>query len=367
MAEVLGGRCLRLWLPRVCEWASAALAALLLPLLAVLCGCDFVVQPLGGSEGRTMVYVAVGKLGAPNAGIICTRIGCVVIDPMLSPTLGDLLNTQAQAKSRIFWDNLHAAGKMPKRTQAPPVLYVFNTTYRASHSFGNQSFDKADVISTTKAKERLEVDATAMRAELRDQWKVPGLENHAAASATLTLDDGAFNLDTPDVKIKFVAMGDCVGEGDAVVFLPVQKVLFAGDLVIPGYMPYYKSRTPTTRQWIEALKKLEKWDIETVVPGHGEVAKKDAITQQREFLEALVSEVEQAIKAGKTADQAAQSVKLPKYAKWMRYDDWLPENVKLVYREMKATPALSEQKGGDVGAGAVKPASIERPDGFRDK
>ncbi|MFH0939100.1 MAG: MBL fold metallo-hydrolase, partial [Planctomycetota bacterium] len=343
---------------------------MLLPLLIVLGGCDFVVQPLGGSEGRTMVYVAIGKLGAPNAGIICTRIGCVVIDPMLSPVLGDALNAQAQAKSRIFWDNLHSAGKTLKRTQAPPVLYVFNTTYRASHSFGNQSFNKADVISTTKAKERLEMDAMAMRAELRDQWKVPGLEYHAIASASLTVDEGAFNLDTPDIKIRFVAMGNCVGEGDAVVFLPAQKTIFAGDIVIPGYMPYHKGRTATVRNWIDTLKKLDKWDIDTVVPGHGEVARKNAITQQREFLEALVCEVEQAIKAGQTVEQAAQSVKLPKYAKWVRYDEWLPENVKLVYWELKATPAQLEQlkqKSGDVGIGAVKPTGIEQHDGFRNK
>src|SRR3954467_5660649 len=94
----------------------------------VFCGCDFVVQPLGGSEGRTQVYVAAGKLGAPNAGIIGTRIGCVVIDPMLSPTVAQGLHTQAQAKSRIFWDNLYTQRKERLRTHAPPVLYDFNET-----------------------------------------------------------------------------------------------------------------------------------------------------------------------------------------------------------------------------------------------
>jgi glyoxylase-like metal-dependent hydrolase (beta-lactamase superfamily II) len=309
----------------------------------------------------------MGKMGAPNAGIVCTRLGCVVIDPMLNPALGDALNVQAQAKERVFWENLYALRKEQKRTLAPPVLYVFNTTFRANHTFGNQAFDRlADIISTTKAKDRLEIDGAAMRAELRDEWKVPSLEGHATTSATITLDEGAFNLDTPDIKIKFVAMGDCVGEGDAVVYLPVQKVLFAGDMVIPGYVPYYKGRSPTVRNWIEALKLLEKWNIETVVPGHGDLARKDAITQQREFLEALVNETAQAIKAGKDIEQAAQSVKLPLYARWSRYDEWLPENVKLVYRELKGSVAVAG-KSGEAGGGAVRPAALERPDGFRDK
>lgn len=344
---------------------TARYLALAAALLLCAAGCDFVVQPLGGSEGRTQVYVAAGKLGAPNAGIICTRIGCVVVDPMLSPTISASLHTQAVAKSRIFWDNLHATTKERARSQAPPVLYVLNTTYRATHSFGNQVFDKADIISTARAKARLEADGRVMREELRDQWKVPGLELHAITSATLTV-DGALTLDTPEVKIQFVSVGDCAGEGDAVVYLPGQKALFAGDIVIPGFMPYAKGRTPTTRHWIEALKGLEKWEIETVVPGHGEVATKDAIKQQREFLEALVAAVQDAIKAGKTAEEAAGTVKLLSYSKWTRYDEWLPENVKLVYRELKEGPPRAEQKGG-AGLGVAAPGLLERPDGFRDK
>ncbi|MGD0093587.1 MAG: MBL fold metallo-hydrolase, partial [Planctomycetota bacterium] len=209
---------------------TAARCFLAAALLLLASGCDFVVVPLGGAEGKTQVYVAAGKLGAPNAGIVCTRIGCVVIDPMLSPFLGAQLQNQAVAKSRIFWDSLHAQQKTRPQTQAPPVLYVLNTTYRGTHTFGNQAFDKADIISTAKAKERLEADGRAMREELRDQWKVPGLETHATTSATLTV-EGTLTLDTPEVKIQFISVGDCAGEGDAVVFLPGQKTLFAGDIV----------------------------------------------------------------------------------------------------------------------------------------
>ena|GEM_PF-1979962 len=345
---------------------SILLKASALLMCVLLTGCDFTVVPLGGAEGRSNVYVAAGKNGAPNAGIICTRIGCVIIDPMLSPTISEQLHNQAIAKSRAFWETYHQRSKERQRTQAPPVLYVLNTTFRASHTFGNQEFEKADIISTPKARTRLETDGRSMREELRDQWKVPGLEGHATVPATLTV-DGTMNIDTPEVKIQFISMGDCVGEGDAVVYLPGQKTLFAGDLVIPGFMPYYKSRTLTVRYWIEALKTLEKWEIETVVPGHGEVARKDAIKQQREFLEALVQEVDAAIKVGKTLEEAAQSVKLSKYSRWVRYDDWLAENVKLVYNELKNKSSTSLPVSSGGGAGAVRPGLLEAPDAFREK
>src|SRR5437868_10857784 len=116
-------------------------------------------------------------------------------------------------------------------------------------------------------------------------------------------------------------MGDCVGDGDAVVYLPGAKVLFAGDLVIPGNIPYFKGRTQTVRNWIDALKRLEKLDIDTIVPGHGNVAQKDAITRQREFLEALVGGVDAEIKKGRTIDQTVQIVKLETFASWSHYSD----------------------------------------------
>jgi glyoxylase-like metal-dependent hydrolase (beta-lactamase superfamily II) len=346
-------------------------------LLLSLSGCEYIVQPLGGAEGRTLVYAYVGKpgtvnTGAPNGGIICTSIGCIVVDPMLSPDVGKTMADAAAAKSRIFWDNLHG---QHARTLPPPVLYVFNTTYRASHTFGNQVFDKADILSTPKAKARMDAVGRDMREELRDVWKIPGLDTHAVTSATLTV-EGTLTLDTREVKVQFISMGDCVGEGDAVVYLPGQKVLFAGDLVVPHFMPYGKGRTPTVRRWIEALKKLEGWEIEHVVPGHGEVGGKAAIGAQREFLEKLVEEVSAAIKAGKTIDQAAQTVKLPKYSSWTRYDEWLPENVRIVYRELSSDGSKTDKAdagdGPNVattegGAGAVKPADLDPHDAFRGK
>jgi glyoxylase-like metal-dependent hydrolase (beta-lactamase superfamily II) len=331
--------------------------------LVFLSGCDVDVQPLGGAEGRTIVYALSGRAGVPNGGIVCTRNGCIVIDPMLSPMLGETVNAQALSKSKIFWDSFHNAKHERPATLQPPVLYVLNTTFRATHTFGNQSFDKADIISTPRAKERLVADGPAMREELRNQWHVPGLELHYTAAANITV-DGIMNIETPEVKVQFIAMGDCVGEGDAVVYIPGAKVLFAGDLVIPNNIPYYKGRTPTLRNWLEALKKLDAMEIETIVPGHGDIARKDAITRQREYLEALQAAVASAIKSRQTAEQAAQSVKLDQFASWSHYNEWFAENVKLVYYEQKGEP-LPVTDNTKIGAGAVQPVQVERPDAFR--
>lgn len=339
--------------------------------LLLLCagGCEYDVQPLKGAEGRTLVYAAVGRLGAPNAGIILTSLGAVVVDPPLSPELGQRLNLDALRRSKVFWDEKHRRTGERARTLAPPVLYVLNTTYRASHTFGNQVFlNCADFVATEKAGRHLadRLEVRRMRELLASEFKVPGLEDHAVTEATLTV-EGPLTLHTPEVEVKFIPVGDCVGEGDAVVYLPQQKVLFAGDLALVGFVPYFQGRTLTARNWIAALKRLEaamEEDV-VVVPGHGQLGGKELLTQQREFLEALLAAVNAAVTAGQKVEQAMSAVKLPTYARWQKYDEWFPENVRLVYQELSA-PAGS-QAATPTGGGMAGPAAIEQPDRYRDR
>jgi cyclase len=327
---------------------------------------------LKGVEGKTLVYAAVGKEGAPNGGIILSSVGAIVIDPPLNPELGFQLNVDALRRSRAFWTQLYADGKQEPPSDYPPVLYVINTTYRGSHTFGNPSFlPRADLIASEKAGRRL-ADATEvqrMRELLRDEFKVPGLEKTIKTVPTLTF-EGRMTIQTPEVEVRCVEMGDCVGEGDAVVYLPQRKILFAGDLVIPGFIPYFQGRTPSVGRWIQALKEMEAWEIEVVVPGHGEVGGKKLIETQRAFLEALRDGVAGALKAGRTQAQAAEEIKVPAFAAWKGYTNWLKKNAELVYIELAGAGRGGQGGSGIQGGGGgslVQPEGIRGPDGYRHK
>ncbi|MCW8132090.1 MAG: MBL fold metallo-hydrolase [Planctomycetota bacterium] len=341
--------------------AFAALAAL-------LTGCDYVVKPLKGTEGRTQVYGAEGREGAPNAGIVLTSLGAIVIDPPLTPDLGDRINADAMSRSKAFWDDLYKSGSDRPRTLAPPVLYVLNTTFRGTHTFGNQAFDRtADVITSDRAGAKLaHIDTVrSMREVLKTEFKVPGLEQHHITPPVITF-EGTLTLRTPEVEVKMISMGDCLAEGDCVVYLPQQKVLFAGDVVIPGFMPYPEGRTPTVLNWIKALRYLNSLDVDVVVPGHGAIGGKELIKNQLDFLTALWVEVKRGVDAGKTADQVAKEVRLPTYANWARYNEWLEGNVKLIYKEQTA-PSPAKENATPGGAGAAVPSGIAKPDSFSDK
>ncbi|HEY1366343.1 MAG TPA: MBL fold metallo-hydrolase [Gaiellaceae bacterium] len=75
--------------------------------------------------------------------------------------------------------------------------------------------------------------------------------------------------------------------GDQVVWLPEQRVLFAGDLVENRFFPILPDEDAHGSLWIDVLGKLEALQPEVVVPGHGEVGGPELITAVREFLETV--------------------------------------------------------------------------------
>jgi cyclase len=68
------------------------------------------------------------------------------------------------------------------------------------------------------------------------------------------------------VQIKFLGRGNTTG--DAVVYLPKEKIAVVGDLVVYP-IPYLYDGYPV--EWIQTLQNLAALDADTIVPGHGPV------------------------------------------------------------------------------------------------
>lgn len=86
-------------------------------------------------------------------------------------------------------------------------------------------------------------------------------------SATLTFDhDFSIDLGNREVEIKFLGRGNT--PGDAVAYLPREKILAAGDLVVYP-IPYIYDGYPS--EWIHTLDSLGQLDTAAIVPGHGPV------------------------------------------------------------------------------------------------
>lgn len=109
-------------------------------------------------------------------------------------------------------------------------------------------------------------------------------------SPTLSFDsEMRIDLGNREVHIKHLGRGNTAG--DAFVYLPKEKIIITGDLVVHP-VPYFFGGYPS--EFAKTLRRLEQVGYETMIPGHGEVLRTekgriyvrlladllDAVTQQ---------------------------------------------------------------------------------------
>lgn len=100
----------------------------------------------------------------------------------------------------------------------------------------------------------------------------------------------SINLGNREVQIKHLGRGNTAG--DAVVYLPKEKILISGDLVVYP-VPYMFGGYPS--DFIKTLNRLNQLDFQTIVPGHGEVlcgaAGRDYVNLLSGFTKTVITEV----------------------------------------------------------------------------
>lgn len=76
-----------------------------------------------------------------------------------------------------------------------------------------------------------------------------------------------------DRTIEFLYLGRGNTDGDAILWLPKEKIVVTGDLVVRP-TPYGFGSYPA--EWAETLKGIRKLDYETLIPGHGDIQRDTA-------------------------------------------------------------------------------------------
>jgi len=96
---------------------------------------------------------------------------------------------------------------------------------------------------------------------------------------------------------------------DVTVYLPDERVLFTGDILVQAPVPYLGASWPVP--WIDVLRQIEAIPVAALVPGHGPVMRDHTYTRQvRGLLEAAASRVDTLARRGRTLEQVQDSVTL---------------------------------------------------------
>ncbi|MCP4157684.1 MAG: MBL fold metallo-hydrolase [bacterium] len=298
------------------------------------------------------LYVITGVEWDVNCTFLVTEEGVLVVDTGNNPD---------DAKKYL---------KKIKETTAKPIKYVVLTHYHLDHAGGIGAFptEAAIVASETCAhninnlgKQRFEeyrdkvmpqrIETITKELENQKKANSPDLKKtkeqlHAAKkkwenlksikviAPTITFKDKKI-LTLGKEKIEVIYPGPGHTNGNSVVYIPGKKTVIMGDMFFNNYFPYIDAMAKCdTKNWAVFLGRLQTWNIEKVVPGHGKVSGKEGLKKMAQYLTDLRAAVKEAKAKGLTVEQAQKTIKLEKYSK-MGFPFFLPICIDAVYQEMK--------------------------------
>jgi len=271
------------------------------------------------------VYFAVGTGSVfvqSNAMVVVNDDDVLIVDSHVSAAAGQaLLDSVA-----------HLTDK--------PVRYLVNTHYHFDHAHGNQVFgDDVVIIGHEFTREKLLGDVleqatyklftsglpgaveqmTASLEGIEDAGEREQLEAQIAIQAahiealeevvptppSVTL-SSRMSIQRGDRRIELLHLGRAHTGGDIVVFLPAEKILFTGDLLVPG--PSYMG-DGYADEWVETLDRLKELDFDWILPGHGPATQdRGIIDLNQAILGSLWEQASAARSNGLSAEEAAASI-----------------------------------------------------------
>jgi cyclase len=164
------------------------------------------------------------------------------------------------------------ADSIRARSGAKPFKYLVNTHAHGDHTGGNAYFVAQGATVMAQAHAAAEIDAEAKEAAARDTTGTM----KALLKPTVRIEKRKV-LGPASRSVELIYLGkNAHTDGDLIVYLPKQKILFAGDLVSNRAVPWLLDPNMSRLGWIASVDSLRSKrfaSVTTLVPGHGVMAK----------------------------------------------------------------------------------------------
>jgi glyoxylase-like metal-dependent hydrolase (beta-lactamase superfamily II) len=260
-----------------------------------------------------------------NSAVIVNDDDVVVVDSHATP-----------AAARALIDDI-------KTLTPKPVRYVIDTHYHWDHAHGNQAFGPdvtlighefvrqmlltntlegwsyrsfVDPVPGQVANLRKQVEAEAdpaRKATLAQRLSVQeayaeALKEIRPTPPSVTYSDRMTLVrGSREIQLRYFGRGHTAG--DTVVYLPKERVIVTGDLIV-GAFPFMFMGDGFVNEWPDTVEKvLQQLDFDTVIPGHGDpYTDKQFIRNMQAYWRDLWTKAQALKKQGVSAEDAAKRV-----------------------------------------------------------
>jgi glyoxylase-like metal-dependent hydrolase (beta-lactamase superfamily II) len=295
--------------------------------IAVLAGATLVkpIPDVKTVKVNERIYALLGPTELPNAHnqgymvnstLILGDKGAILIDTGFSDEVGAHIRKSAEKLTKL------------------PITHVINTHHHGDHTLGNAVFPGAEIISSENCKKLVEdtgadwiaIIESSIGRKLPNTKAIPASRTYATQTRTPVEING--------VKMEFWVPEAAHTKGDMLVWMPDDKVLIAGDVLVNTTTPNF--RDAETKKWVQTLADLQQFPAKTIIPGHGPLmSMKDAQAMHKRMAD-FYAGVEKLYKAGGSESDVRQQVSLNEWKKLKHFEEQMGGNINKVWLEIEA-------------------------------
>ena len=177
-----------------------------------------------------------------------------------------------------------------------PLSTLIITSERTRKNILTENPKRIEDIKNTNPEEVAKMENT-LKTE-QDEEKRKEIENDLLYIRNIQAEDFSFRGANVSFEQQVILYGEKITvqlrtfqkahtDGDVIVYIPEEKVLFAGDLLFAKVDPWLGSGDP--EGWISLIdEKLIKMDYQVVVPGHGQLASKYEFELEKKYIKEIM-------------------------------------------------------------------------------
>jgi cyclase len=225
-----------------------------------------------------------------NCGFVVTTEGVVMID-----------TPQIPADAVKWRDEIAKHGQ---------VRYLINTEPHGDHFSGNYFFEGTVVAHEGVREAIMDASLEQFKEQLQQMSpdSLPLLAGYSYRLPMITLSE-RLTLYLGSHTFRLINLPGHTAFQVA-VHVPEEKVVFTSDNVVNNTQPFMFAALPY--DWLESLKRLQGLDADMLVPGHGNVCKRDYLAQMSSNVQAWMDAATAAINRGMSLEDAQKDDSLLK-------------------------------------------------------